>query len=63
MMVLRPAISLLLTAAAGTATMLAQSSQPAKASAANPIVVFDVDETLLNFNDADGGQSAVHWLP
>jgi hypothetical protein len=63
MMVLGLAMSPLLTAAAGTATMSAQSSQPAKASATNPIVVFDVNETLLNFNDVDGGQRAVHWLP
>jgi 2-haloacid dehalogenase len=44
------AMSPLLTAAAGAVTMSAQSSQPAGTSATNPIVVFDVNETLLNFN-------------
>jgi 2-haloacid dehalogenase len=44
------AISPLLTATAGAATMSALSSQPAEASATKPIVVFDVNETLLNFN-------------
>jgi 2-haloacid dehalogenase len=41
------AMSPLLTAAAGAA---AQASQRAGASATNPIIVFDVNETLLNFN-------------
>jgi 2-haloacid dehalogenase len=49
-LLLGAAMSPLLAAAAGAATMSAQSSQPAGASAANPIVVFDVNETLLNFN-------------
>jgi 2-haloacid dehalogenase len=44
------AMSPLLTAAAGAARMSTQSSQPAGASATNPIHVFDVNETLLNFN-------------
>jgi 2-haloacid dehalogenase len=30
--------------------MSIQSSQPSRLSAANPIIVFDVNETLLNFN-------------
>jgi 2-haloacid dehalogenase len=44
------AMSPLLVAAAGGPTMSAQFAQPAGASAANPIVVFDVNETLLDFN-------------
>jgi 2-haloacid dehalogenase len=39
-----------LTTAAGAAIMSAQSPQPTGASATDPIVVFDVNETLLNFN-------------
>lgn len=42
---LRPLIG-----AAGAATMSAESSQRAGTSATNPIVVFDVNETLLDFN-------------
>jgi 2-haloacid dehalogenase len=44
------AMSPLLATAAGAAKMFAQSSQPAGTSATKPIVVFDVNETLLNFN-------------
>jgi 2-haloacid dehalogenase len=44
------AMSPLLATAAGAATMSTQSSQRGRPSAANPIIVFDVNETLLNFN-------------
>jgi 2-haloacid dehalogenase len=44
------AVSPLLATTVGATTMSTQSSQPARQSGANPIVVFDVNETLLNFN-------------
>jgi 2-haloacid dehalogenase len=43
------AMSPIITAASGAAAMSAQPSQRAGTSATNPIVVFDVNETLLNF--------------
>jgi 2-haloacid dehalogenase len=44
------AASPILGAATGTATMSAQASRSAGISTADPIVVFDVNETLLNFD-------------
>jgi 2-haloacid dehalogenase len=44
------AMSPLLATTAGAATMSTQSSQSGGSFVANPIVVFDVNETLLNFN-------------
>jgi 2-haloacid dehalogenase len=40
----------LLTTTAGATTMSTQSTQPGRPSAARPIIVFDVNETLLDFN-------------
>jgi 2-haloacid dehalogenase len=44
------AVSPLLATTAGATTMSAQFSEPSTLSAANPIIVFDVNETLLDFN-------------
>jgi 2-haloacid dehalogenase len=49
-LLLNLAMSPLLTTTSGAATMSTQSAQPGRTSVARPIIVFDVNETLLDFS-------------